>query len=78
MLHTHGSIGLKFVRFLHFPKPKIRSNKRIGPHSLDIYAFLFGYLLGDTHAERVRVMNGGVRFRFSKTTINYTKRLFIF
>ena len=63
----HGFKGLKFIRKLHFIIPNIRSNKRIGPHSLEVYEFLFGSLLGDAHAERL--MNGGVRFCFKQSII---------
>lgn len=66
-LHLHGFKGPKFIRNLHFIIPNIRSNKRIGPHSSEIYEFLFGSLLGDAHAERL--MSGGVRFRFKHSVI---------
>jgi hypothetical protein len=66
-LHVHGFKGLTFIRNLHFILPNIRSNKRIGPHSSDIYEFLFGSLLGDAYAERL--MSGGVRFRFKQSII---------
>ena len=66
-LHVHGFKGLKFIRNLHFILPNIKANKRIGPHSSEIYEFLFGSLLGDAHAERL--MSGGVRFRFKQSII---------
>ena len=66
-LHEHGFKGLKLIRKLHFIIPNIRSNKRIGPHSLEIYEFLFGSLLGDGTAERL--ISGGVRFRFKQSII---------
>lgn len=88
-LHVHGFKGLKFItndmslaksmfqglrKFsLHFIIPNIRANKRIGPHSSDIYEFLFGSLLGDVHGERL--MNGGVRFRF-KHSVNQKGYIF--
>ena len=31
---------------------KLRSNKRIGPHSQEILSILFGTLLGDSYAEK--------------------------
>jgi hypothetical protein len=66
-LHLHGFKGLRFIRNLHFIIPNIRSNKRIGPHSSEIYEFLFGSLLGDAHGDRL--MSGGVRFRFKHSII---------
>jgi ubiquinol-cytochrome c reductase cytochrome b subunit len=72
-LHVHGFKGPKFIRKLHiiqklhFILPNIRSNKRIGPHSSEIYEFLFGSLLGDAHAERLP--SGGVRFSFKQSII---------
>jgi hypothetical protein len=72
-LHVHGFKGPKFIRNLHiipnlyFILPNIRSNKRIGPHSSEIYGFLFGSLLGDAHAERLP--SGGIRFRFKQSII---------
>lgn len=48
---------------------KISSKKRIGPHNLDVLSFLFGSLLGDTHAE-VRSPNNSVRFSFKQSSRN--------
>jgi hypothetical protein len=37
---------------LPFSMPKIKSNKRIGPHNSNIIEFIFGSLLGDGFAEK--------------------------
>lgn len=42
---------------------KIRTEKRIGPHNIDILNILFGSLLGDCHAE-FRSKGKGTRFSF--------------
>ena len=48
---------------------KIYSKKKIGPHNLDTLAFLFGSLLGDSHAE-VRSKNNSVRFTLQQENSN--------
>ncbi len=67
MLHQHGFKGLKFINKLYFILPNIRLNKRIGPHSSDIYKFLFRFLLKNAYAERL--MNGRIKFRFKQSII---------
>jgi hypothetical protein len=42
---------------------RIRADKRIGPHNIDILSILFGSLLGDGHAER-RIKGNGTRITF--------------
>jgi hypothetical protein len=42
---------------------RIRADKRIGPHNIDILSILFGSLLGDGHAER-RIKGNGTRISF--------------
>jgi hypothetical protein len=42
---------------------KIRANRRIGPHNLDILSIIFGSLLGDGHAEK-RIQGNGTRITF--------------
>ena len=48
-------------------KPKIRSEKRIGPHNLDILSILIGSLLGDGHMDKS--VNGS-RFCFYQAKVN--------
>lgn len=45
-----------------FDKPETRAKKRIGPHPENIINFIFGILLGDSHAERrlYRSKNGDI------------------
>jgi len=42
---------------------RIRADKRIGPHNIDILSIIFGSLLGDGHAER-RIQGNGTRITF--------------
>jgi len=42
---------------------RIRADKRIGPHNLDILSIFFGSLLGDGHAER-QIKGNGTRITF--------------
>jgi hypothetical protein len=42
---------------------RIRSDKRIGPHNLEILSIIFGSLLGDAYAER-RFKKNGTRISF--------------
>jgi ubiquinol-cytochrome c reductase cytochrome b subunit len=37
---------------------KIKGYNRIGPHSRDIISIIFGSLLGEGHAERIKNGNG--------------------
>ena len=61
---------------LSFILPNIRSNKRIGPHNIDIYGFLFGSLLGDGYAERLQ--SGGVRLKFKQSIIHKDYLFFLY
>ena len=74
-LSTNKSFYHSFSK-LSFILPNIRSNKRIGPHNIDIYSFLFGSLLGDCTAERLK--SGGVRFRFKQSIIHKNYLFFIY
>jgi ubiquinol-cytochrome c reductase cytochrome b subunit len=42
---------------------RLKSDKRIGPHNLDILSIIFGSLLGDSHAE-YRIKGKGTRISF--------------
>jgi ubiquinol-cytochrome c reductase cytochrome b subunit len=42
---------------------KIRADKRIGPHNVEIFSIIFGSLLGDAYAER-RITGNGTRISF--------------
>ena len=57
-------LGYAALHITNLPPVKIRAEKRIGPHNIDILSIIFGTLLGDGHAERSK--KGGVRFRFKQ------------
>jgi ubiquinol-cytochrome c reductase cytochrome b subunit len=48
---------------LPFSNSKVRAKKRIGPHNISILEFIFGSLLGDSHAEK---RSGGTRITFQQ------------
>ena len=48
---------------LHNIKPRIRADKRIGPHNKLVLTIIFGSLLGDGYAER-RIKGNGTRITF--------------
>jgi ubiquinol-cytochrome c reductase cytochrome b subunit len=50
---------------------RIRANKRIGPHNINILCILFGSLLGDGHAER-RIKGNGTRITFYQESTHVT------
>ncbi len=52
---------------LPFSKPRIPSEKRIGPHNYNILSILIGSLLGDGHMERD---GNGSRFSFYQAKVN--------
>jgi hypothetical protein len=52
-LFLNGSLNIK----------KLRGVMRIGPHNQEIYAIIFGSLLGDAYAEK-RKEKGGTRISF--------------
>lgn len=52
------------LRSLRRPEQeRLKADKRIGPHNIDIISILFGSLLGDCHAE-FRSKGSGTRFTF--------------
>jgi hypothetical protein len=83
-LHQYGFKGPKLLllisnsnkNILSFIIPNTRSNKRIGPHNLDIISILFGSLLGDAHGERLK--SDGVRFRFKQSIIHKDYLFFLY
>ena len=80
-LHQYGFKGPKlFYNYLYksfsFSIPNTRSNKRIGPHNLDIISILFGSLLGDVYGERLK--SGGVRFRFKQSVLHTDYIFFLY
>jgi len=48
---------------------RIKAEKRIGPHNIDILSIFYGTLLGDSHAER-RKNGNGTRLSFSQESKN--------
>jgi hypothetical protein len=53
---------------LSFIIPRIRANKRIGPHNIDILSILVGSLLGDGTLYRYK---DKFRFRFEQSNKHY-------
>ena len=45
-------LGYVALHITNLPPVKIRAEKRIGPHNIDILSIIFGTLLGDGHAEK--------------------------
>lgn len=45
-------LGYAALHITNLPPVKIRAEKRIGPHNMDILSIIFGTLLGDGHAEK--------------------------
>ena len=45
-------LGYAALHITNLPPVKIRAEKRIGPHNIDILSIIFGTLLGDGHAEK--------------------------
>jgi len=60
---TWFSHNIDWMVLLPFSMPKVKSDKRIGPHNMDIFSVLIGSLLGDASAER---HGNGVRFCFQQ------------
>jgi ubiquinol-cytochrome c reductase cytochrome b subunit len=56
---------------------RIKAEKRVGPHNIDILCIFYGSLLGDTHAER-RVHGKGTRLSFSQESKNEEYLLWLF
>ena len=48
---------------------RLKAEKRVGPHNLDIISIFYGSLLGDAHAER-RENGNGTRLSFSQECHN--------
>lgn len=59
------------AKYFSSSSPKIRSNKRIGPHNFYILSIIFGSLLGDAHAERRRI-GYGTRISFYQESSHLT------
>lgn len=53
-------------------KKKLRSTERIGPHHIDVFATLFGSLLGDAYAEK-RVNATRICFQQENTNVEYLR-----
>jgi ubiquinol-cytochrome c reductase cytochrome b subunit len=56
---------------------RIKAEKRVGPHNIEILSIFYGSLLGDSHAER-RVNGNGTRFSFSQESKNEEYLLWLF
>jgi hypothetical protein len=48
---------------------RIKAEKRVGPHNIEVLSIFYGSLLGDSHAER-RVKGNGTRLSFSQESKN--------
>jgi hypothetical protein len=48
---------------------RIKAEKRVGPHNIDIMNIFYGSLLGDSHAEK-REKGNGTRLSFSQESKN--------
>lgn len=53
---------------IYFHIPKIRANKRVGPHNKEILSVIFGSLLGDCYGNRKS--REGIRFAFKQSSKN--------
>ena len=51
-LNCSECLGFAARHITNLPPVKIRAEKRIGPHNIDILSIIFGTLLGDGHAEK--------------------------
>lgn len=56
---------------------RIKAEKRVGPHNIDILSIFYGSLLGDSHAE-LREKGKGTRLSFSQESHNEEYLLWLF
>lgn len=61
------------MEIIPFIMPKIRANKRIGPHNIDILSIIYGTLLGDGTLYNVK---GNIRLRVEQKNQDYLYYLF--
>ena len=56
---------------------RVKAEKRVGPHNIEILSIFYGSLLGDSHAER-RENGNGTRLSFSQEAHNKEYLLWLF
>lgn len=56
---------------------RIKAEKRVGPHNLEVLSIFYGSLLGDSHAER-RKNGNGTRLSFSQESKNEEYLLWLY